>query len=427
MSDRYAVPFQAFVTNGAVITSDVTGRVATAGNTTLTLSTTGGAGTFTITLGSGCTGTITSGTATITDSPKALVAGANTITSNGAGNCTLNLTLGTAANWNTVNTWSAATGGVSGASVPTSSDNVYFNANSFTAASQILTVDATANYLNMDWTGSLNTPTISLAGFGVNVYGNLTCIADMVDVGSGGSGIWTFAGTGNIDSGGHTFARPLEINTAGTHTFTSAITVSHASSIRVRAGTLNTNGQTINCNSFNDLSSASGKTLTLGNSTINCTEWSFPSGSLTMTNQTHTINVSGTGVFYGGGVSYGTVNLNGTAHTISGSNTFNTLTFKADTTQTITFTAGTTQTATTFNITGSSGKVKTLTGSGTWYLIKAGNPTLTVGAPVYASAATAGAITSTKPTTATNIQRIIGYGNAANELYFQPDGYWTVA
>jgi hypothetical protein len=48
-------------------------------------------------------------------------------------------------------------------------------------------------------------------------------------------------------------------------------------------------------------------------------------------------------------------------------------------------------------------------------------PTLTVGAPVYISAATAGLITSTAPTGTTNfVVRKIGFGNTAEDLFFCP-------
>lgn len=56
------------------------------GSTTLTAT---AAGTITVTLGSGLTGTVTSGTATITSSPVTLTAGANTVTYEGTGTATL--------------------------------------------------------------------------------------------------------------------------------------------------------------------------------------------------------------------------------------------------------------------------------------------------------------------------------------------------
>lgn len=56
-------------------------------------------------------------------------------------------------------------------------------------------------------------------------------------------------------------------------------------------------------------------------------------------------------------------------------------------------------------------------------------PALTVGAPVYISAATAGLITSTAPTGTTDfVVRKIGFGNTADELFFQPSNdYITLA
>ena len=53
-------------------------------------------------------------------------------------------------------------------------------------------------------------------------------------------------------------------------------------------------------------------------------------------------------------------------------------------------------------------------------------PVLTIGAPVFISAATAGDITSTAPTGTTNfVVRIIGYGNTADELFFCPDNSYV--
>ena len=53
-------------------------------------------------------------------------------------------------------------------------------------------------------------------------------------------------------------------------------------------------------------------------------------------------------------------------------------------------------------------------------------PALTVGAPVYISAATAGDIVVTAPSGTTNfVVRIIGYGNTANELFFCPDNTYV--
>jgi len=53
-------------------------------------------------------------------------------------------------------------------------------------------------------------------------------------------------------------------------------------------------------------------------------------------------------------------------------------------------------------------------------------PALTVGAPVFLSAATAGDVTMTAPTGTTNfVVRIIGHGNTAEDLFFHPDNTYV--
>lgn len=52
-------------------------------------------------------------------------------------------------------------------------------------------------------------------------------------------------------------------------------------------------------------------------------------------------------------------------------------------------------------------------------------PSFTVGAPVFISEATAGDLTSTAPSTATNIIRCVGQATSADELWFSPDNSWA--
>ena len=351
MADRYFVTGQVFIVNGAHITIAEAGRIATAGNTTLNITDDGTHGTFTLWMANGTTGTLTSGTSAITGSVVTLALGLNTITATGTGTATLNLTLGAGASWvgpaspGGVNSWSLASGGQCGASVPTSGDNVYFNANSFTAASQVLTIDATANCLNMDWTGSLNTPAFKLSAF-FSTYGNVTLSGMTV---SASTEYWAFKGTGNLTTNGITIDCRPAIGWVGESGIISLVgTFTTSGFVYMCSGTLITANNTINTNGFIDGGGAESKTLTLGTSVINCTSWELTGTNNIMTSQAHTINVSGTGVFTGNGLSYGTVNLNGTAHTISGSNTFVKLTRNgtATKTDTLTLTAGTTQTVT---------------------------------------------------------------------------------
>ena len=51
-------------------------------------------------------------------------------------------------------------------------------------------------------------------------------------------------------------------------------------------------------------------------------------------------------------------------------------------------------------------------------------PTFTIGAPVYISAATAGALVTTAPSVSGNEMRTVGFGNTAHELFFCPSPDW---
>jgi hypothetical protein len=371
VADRFCVPFQGFITSGLIITVAEAGRVATAGNTTLNLTTSVAAGTFTVTLGSGCTGTLTSGTATITGSPQALAAGANTCTADGAGNCTMNLTLGTAANTNTVNTYSATSGGVSGASIPTSADNFYADANSFTAASQVVTVDAAANCLNMDWTGATNTPTLLGTNY-IYCYGNFTVINGMNWNHAYYLDFLATSGTQTITLNGKSLGGSTVrmMGAGGTRTLAGEIT---ATALTINKGVFNTGGYTLSVGAV-AVGYPDNKTVTLGSSIINCSSWSWvPSGgTATLTANTSVINCSGN--FTGGGLTtYNVVNISAATSTITGNNTFATLGFTRAGVQTITAT-GTTQTFKSL-IRNPGNQVKTLV-NGTYTKIQGGGVNL---------------------------------------------------
>ena len=79
------------------------------------------------------------------------------------------------------NHWASNSNGTPGAgNLPTSSSNVYFDSNSFTAANQIVTVDATAYCANIVWTGASHTPTLALTSSPLMVYGSVfTLISSM--------------------------------------------------------------------------------------------------------------------------------------------------------------------------------------------------------------------------------------------------------
>lgn len=81
--------------------------------------------------------------------------------------------VGNGGSWQSTSHWSATSGGASGASVPTDTDNVFFDANSFSSSGQTITLSDAALAQNLDFTGVTNNPTFDLSGWGAEIYGNL--------------------------------------------------------------------------------------------------------------------------------------------------------------------------------------------------------------------------------------------------------------
>jgi hypothetical protein len=362
---------QIFIVDGTAVIN-VTGRkVADQAFTCV------GAGNFTVWMANGTTGTL-SGT-NVQGTPVALAAGLNTITTTGAvadGN--IDITIGTAANTNSVNTYAASSGGQCGASITTSADNLYGDANSFTAGSQVLTVNATANFLNMDWTGATNNPDFQGGGQTKNCYGSITLIAAMTANMSGAIVYYSTSVGNTITTGGKGMPYTIFNGVGGSWIFQDDYTGAPGITgyILLTNGTVDTNGKTVTTPKFAYIGAGT-RIITLGNSTVNCAEWDFSSGTNTLTANTATINCSGNAAL--GDVDYNgaTLNLTGATSTVSGSPTglaaFN---LTAATTQTITFTAGQNITADAFTLDGSAGHVHTLTSTGQYTLTKAGGGTV---------------------------------------------------
>jgi len=237
-----------------------------------------------------------------------------------------------------INHWSASSGGAPGASTPTSADSVYFDASSFSIAGQTVTVDVAANTLSMDWSGATNSPTLTLFNE-LSIFGDATFIAAMTFTNN--NNFWSMRGTGVLTTNGVQGANLAIYN--GTVTLQDSLTLASGRSLNIVSGTLDTNGQSI---SVALLKGWVGATLTLGASVVECTEVDFAAaGPPTLTANTATIKVIGTGAFAGGGITtYNEVQLNGTAHTISGSNTFHVLRIAPSAAANITLTSGTVQT-----------------------------------------------------------------------------------
>lgn len=294
--------------------------------------------------------------------------------------------VGGTGNWNDTAHWSDTSGGVGGQTVPSSSDDVYFDlhSNESTDAAYTCSINVSADCLSLDvsFTG---TTKVTISGTSpLNVYGNfnLSGGSEQVIYDHQGGTFFKSTSSVNINFNG------VSINSndyitfngiGGTFTLNSNIILSNTRDVTITKGTLNCGSYSITCAS---LIVSSGATINLGSATHIILSSGFNLGmsvnsSANVIAGTSTIKYTGTGSqsFSGGGKTYNNIwfnHGNGTGIiTIIGSNTFNN--FKDDGTvaHTIKFTDGTTQTISSLDINGSSGKLITLTGTSTagWNII----------------------------------------------------------
>lgn len=160
--------------------------------------------------------------------------------------------------------WSTTSGGAGGAArhgMPTSTNNVYFDAGSnFTVGNNSVDLtwlsSAPIQCKDIDFTGSFGTAYPNLK-YGTafiypwNIYGSITLIAGMTtDAGGADDQYIQLLGSGNITSAGVIWQDPdFRLNTAGTYTLQDDLVINVAASNQVgytwTAGTLNTNSKTI--------------------------------------------------------------------------------------------------------------------------------------------------------------------------------------
>lgn len=290
--------------------------------------------------------------------------------------------VGSGASWTTADStpWSTSSGGAGGASAPTSSDNVYFDASSGDCV--WVTGSGIAKEVNnINFTGYTGTFSSGLGGDPVsslNIYGNLTFGSGMNLTATKIEFKFTATSTGktittngiNIPRGG---TRTLTFDGVGGG-WTLQDTLSTNGQVVLTNGTLNFNNQNVTMRNFSS-SNSNTRTLTMGSGTINLTYtgggsiWDIStSTNLTLTANTSTVKLTGVleavATFDGGGKTYYNFWNNTTGAysvTISGSNTFTDLRIDAGRSQS--FTAGTTQTVTTFTCNGTSGNLVTLASS----------------------------------------------------------------
>ena len=269
--------------------------------------------------------------------------------------------------WGTAANWTSA--------VPLPQDTAAFDCTFNMSKKVTVNVDRLSNidFTGATWTTSL---TFNINGAQRECYGSLTLIAGLTWQTQ--AVVFWLMGRGNftITGNGATVDEPVYLKApGGVYTLKSDLTISSANNLNLTNGTLTAvDGANNWVISAGVITVSSGTTLTLGSGThlLTGTGTVF-NGSGTITASTGTIKItdtSNTAVTFAGGTKiYNNLWFSRGASTgditISGTNTF--ADFKDDGSEahSIKFTAGTTQTVTTFTVSGTAGKLITITSTST--------------------------------------------------------------
>jgi len=279
---------------------------------------------------------------------------------------------GTWSSTNTVN-WSASSGGAGGASVPTASDNVFFDANSNVGIGAFTCTMADTPRVCNDFTASGLDGVMTLAGSSIG----LTVSGSFFTPATNFSRTYTGTTTFNATTTGKTITTQaislISGNFNGVGGGWSLASAFTCSTLTLTNGTFDLAGYT-SSSSVRFVTAGGTKNLTFNGGTLFCSgSGAFAFNNAAPSNFTTTAGI-GTGTismtaataktFVGGGSTFNcTLNQGGAgALTITGSNTFSNITntYKVTGATSILFTAGTTSTFTDWNASGESTRLLTI-------------------------------------------------------------------
>jgi hypothetical protein len=274
--------------------------------------------------------------------------------------------------WDSTSTtnWSASSGGAGGASVPTASDNVFFDANSNVLATAFTVTMANTPRVCNDFTASGLDGTMTLAGasIGLTVSGSLTFQATNFTRTYTGTTTFDATTTGKtVTVNGKTFNTVTFNGAGGGWSLGSALS---GTILTLTNGTLDLAGYTATL-SIRFITATGTKNLTFNGGTLlisAATTTAFnnavPTG-FTTTAGTGTGTISMTGAtaktFIGAGSTFNCTlqNAGAGALNMAGSNTFISISNSVQPT-TFNFTAATTTTVTNWNVNGTAGNLVTI-------------------------------------------------------------------
>lgn len=218
--------------------------------------------------------------------------------------------------------WALTSGGAGGQAVPTSSDDVFFDAAS---GAVTCTVAASSSCLSLNFTGFTGTFAGSSA---LNIYGSLTLGASMTLTYTGVSQsgmVFQATGTGKtITTNGKSLTCCLSfVGIGGGWTLQDNVTFSILSSystggMSLTGGTLDLNGKTVSASRFTS-TGANTRVLTMGASTVNIGTsfmsgtggWSISGSNITLNADTSTIRILSTAgeTMSGGSLTYNNIEV----------------------------------------------------------------------------------------------------------------------
>lgn len=215
--------------------------------------------------------------------------------------------------WDAADTthWSASSGGAGGASVPTSSDDVYFNQAS-NATGYTVTTGAAVPCRNLTVVGPASgNVTFANSSFGINIYGSFSLAATGITW-SLSSGTLTFKSTSTgktINTNGVALLQGITFDgVGGEWTLQGNLATGSTRTVALTNGSLNLNGYRITCGLFNN-SNSNTRTLSFGSG--GGFDLTGSGGTVLAQSTITNLTVNGTGVInltYSGGTGTRTVN-----------------------------------------------------------------------------------------------------------------------
>ncbi|MCH8330988.1 MAG: hypothetical protein IH946_06360, partial [Bacteroidetes bacterium] len=237
--------------------------------------------------------------------------------------------VGGTGSWSDYNAhWATTSGGSTfHSAVPSTGEDVYFDANSFSSNSTVTLDVSNANFNDMTWSGLSNAITFSgSSSYTLSIYGDLSLDTNM-NWNCYGNVFFKSSGSKTIDTKGVNINGYIYLDdVGGTWDLISDLTAEFEY-IYHQSGTFNTNGYDVRCRYFNSDNSNS-RTLNFGSSNIYLGNYWFSQNitNLNFIPGTSTIIHSGYGMYTGGVTFYDVLFDTQNSLTVTGNNTFNKVT-----------------------------------------------------------------------------------------------------